>query len=143
MGSLTGGVLVLYLLNNAFKYYKQLRHKQQDEEISMVENIIDILQTNVSDTNDNYMVINHVRDMILAVNERKGKFIKSSLFYSYDRKYFTAKQKIWERAVKYIAEHESRIRTEVQTVRGEPSEVWRWLGGSNLNTLVSYLIDVY
>lgn len=51
-------------------------------------------------------------------------------------KYFTAKQKIWARAVKYIDENESRIRTEIQTVRGESAEVWRWLGGSNLNSLV-------
>lgn len=40
----------------------------------------------------------------------------------------------WTQAVKFINENESRVRTEVQVVQGEPYEVWRWLGSTNLNT---------
>lgn len=43
-------------------------------------------------------------------------------------------QKVWDEAVKFINESDSRIRTEVQVVQGEPCEVWRWLGSPNLNT---------
>ncbi|RZB39346.1 inner nuclear membrane protein Man1, partial [Asbolus verrucosus] len=114
--SILGGVVILYIFNTSFKYYKQMRQKQQEEEVAMVEQIIDILQTNSAESEDNYMVINHVRDMILPIHDRKNK------------------QKIWAKAVKYIDENESRIRTEVQVVRGEPSEVWRWLGGASLST---------
>lgn len=35
---------------------------------------------------------------------------------------------VWRKAVKFIEEHESRIRTEVQQVWGEDATVWRWLG---------------
>ena len=35
---------------------------------------------------------------------------------------------IWDKAVKFIEENESRIRTEVQQVWGENTRVWRWLG---------------
>ncbi|KAJ8950768.1 hypothetical protein NQ318_011261 [Aromia moschata] len=51
---------------------------------------------------DNFVVINHVRDMILPVAERKRK------------------QNTWTKAVKFINENESRVRTEVQEVQGEP-----------------------
>lgn len=39
----------------------------------MVERIIDILQMKASEEKDNYVVINHVRDMILPVADRKRK----------------------------------------------------------------------
>lgn len=42
----------------------------------MVEKIIEILQNaSNEDPESNYVVINHVRDEILNVKERKGKFI--------------------------------------------------------------------
>ncbi|XP_044261272.1 inner nuclear membrane protein Man1-like isoform X2 [Tribolium madens] len=114
--SLLGAALLVYTLNYVFKCYKQIRQKQHEEEMSLVESIIDILQTNATENGDNYMVINHVRDMILPINERKNK------------------QKLWARAVRYIQENESRIRIEEKAVQGEYAEVWRWLGGANLNT---------
>lgn len=41
----------------------------------MVERIIDILQASVGEESaDNYVVINHVRDMILPVSERKSEY---------------------------------------------------------------------
>ncbi|XP_064214672.1 inner nuclear membrane protein Man1 isoform X2 [Tribolium castaneum] len=115
--SFLGAALLVYSLNYAFKCYKQIRQKQHEEEISIVESIIDILQTNATENGDNCMIINHVRDMILPINERKNK------------------QKLWMRAVRYIHENESRIRTEEKVVQGEVEQVWRWLGGANnLNT---------
>lgn len=43
-------------------------------------------------------------------------------------------QRVWSKAVKFINENDSRIRTEIQVVQGEPYEVWRWLGVPSLNT---------
>ncbi|XP_018561720.1 inner nuclear membrane protein Man1 [Anoplophora glabripennis] len=107
---------LLYLLNLGFKYYKHHEQKQKDEIGFMVEKIIDILQTNASeDGGENYVVINHVRDMILPVKDRQGK------------------ERTWAKAVKYINENESRVRTEIQEVQGEPFEVWRWIGSANLS----------
>lgn len=42
--------------------------------------------------------------------------------------FFLEMARIWEKAVKFIEENESRIRTEVQQVWGEDTAVWRWLG---------------
>lgn len=65
----------LYLFNFGFKYYRYYEQKQKDEIGFMVEKIIDILQTNASEEEgENYVVINHVRDMILPVKDRKGEY---------------------------------------------------------------------
>lgn len=44
------------------------------------------------------------------------------------------KENSWNEAVKFINENESRVRTEVQVVQGEPFEVWRWIGSANLSS---------
>lgn len=45
----------------------------------MVEKIIDVLQTNAGEEGGNpFLVINHVRDMILPISDRKSK-LKCSL----------------------------------------------------------------
>ncbi|KAJ8921167.1 hypothetical protein NQ315_013639 [Exocentrus adspersus] len=113
VGLLFGAV---YVLNLGYKYYHYYEQKQKDEIGFMVEKIIDILQTSASeDGSESFVVINHVRDMILPLKDRKGK------------------QKMWAKAVKYISENESRVRTEIQEVQGEPFEVWRWIGSANLS----------
>lgn len=38
---------------------------------------------------------------------------------------------LWEKAVKFLDENESRIRREVQQVAGEEFHVWRWLPNVN------------
>lgn len=50
---------------------KQKRHN--DQIYSMVEKIIDILQSNMAENNDNYLAVNHVRDMLIPPQERKRK----------------------------------------------------------------------
>ncbi|XP_056630217.1 uncharacterized protein LOC130440859 isoform X2 [Diorhabda sublineata] len=107
----------LYLSSLGYKYYKYHNQKQIDEIGFMVERIIDILQSNASEdlNGENFVVINHVRDMILPVGERQNK------------------SSTWAKAVKFINEHESRVRTEVREVKGEPFEVWRWIGNPNIS----------
>ncbi|XP_028129072.2 uncharacterized protein LOC114325263 isoform X1 [Diabrotica virgifera virgifera] len=108
---------LLYTLNVAYKYYKHHAQQEKDELGFMVERIIDILQSKASeDSNmDDFVVINHARDMILPVGDRKKK------------------ASTWAKAVKFINENESRVRTEIQEVKGEPFEVWRWIGSANLS----------
>ncbi|XP_022903673.2 inner nuclear membrane protein Man1-like isoform X1 [Onthophagus taurus] len=111
------GVLVIgYLGNTGYKYLKHFRQKQKDELYYMVERIVDTLQGNASEEGDNYLIINHVRDMIIPINDRSRM------------------EKVWKKAIKFINENESRVRTEMQVVQGEPYEVWRWLGNPNINT---------
>lgn len=110
-----GTFLILYLLNMAYKYVKWYRKQSNDEVYSMVRRIVDVLESS-GDGPDDFLVINHVRDMILPIKNRKSM------------------EKIWMKAVKFINENESRARTEVQVVQGEPFEVWRWLGNPSLNS---------
>lgn len=64
---------ILYLVNYAIKYYKHYQQKRKEEICLMVERIIDILQANSSDDANSFLVINHVRDMILPIDDRKRK----------------------------------------------------------------------
>ncbi|XP_018329156.1 LEM protein 2 [Agrilus planipennis] len=115
-----GGFLLIYGLNFLYKSYKQYQQDQKDEVFAMVERIVEILQNHVEEEKENnFLVINHVRDMIVPISDRK------------------LKQRTWEKAVKFINENESRIRTEIQVVQGEPYEVWRWLGNPNMSSTES------
>ncbi|XP_066255672.1 uncharacterized protein [Euwallacea similis] len=108
--------VVLILMRYVFKIYTLYEQKQKNEVNALVEKILEILQnTSCEHPDTSYVVINHVRDAILSVKERK------------------AKQHLWEKAIKYINENESRVRTEVQTVHGESFDVWRWIGSANLS----------
>lgn len=65
---------ILYSVNWLVKYYNHHVQKQKDEIGFMVERIIDILQSSISDNDsENFVVINHVRDMILPVKDRESK----------------------------------------------------------------------
>ncbi|KAF5281692.1 hypothetical protein FQA39_LY17713 [Lamprigera yunnana] len=105
----------LYISNKLYKYFKLYQKQQKDEVFNMVRQIIDVLETNSKD-GEEFLVINHVRDMILPIKNR------------------IQMAKVWNEAVRFINENESRVRTEVQVVQGEPFEVWRWLGNPNINT---------
>lgn len=63
----------LYFSNYGYRYFKYYQQKKKDEVFLMVERIVDILQTNATDDGDNFLVINHVRDMILPISNRKSK----------------------------------------------------------------------
>lgn len=64
---------ILYFLNYAYKYYKYHQQKSKEEICLMVEKIIDVLQTNAGEEGNQFLVINHVRDMILPINDRKSE----------------------------------------------------------------------
>lgn len=64
--------LVVYFGNVSLKYYKRYQQKQKDEMFFMVGKIVELLQNNAGEDEDsNFLVINHVRDMILPINDRK------------------------------------------------------------------------
>lgn len=69
----------IYLGNLSYKQYKNYSQKKKDELFFMVERIVDILQSNATE-GDNFLVINHIRDMILPFNERSSMYY-SSMYY--------------------------------------------------------------
>ena len=62
------------------KDYARYQQKQKHELNTLIEKIIEVLQNAASDQDNTYVVINHVRDAILSVKERKG--IQKSLVYA-------------------------------------------------------------
>ncbi|OAD59627.1 Inner nuclear membrane protein Man1, partial [Eufriesea mexicana] len=67
-------------------------------------------------TQESFLAINHVRDNLIPPKDRKKM------------------AGLWEKAVKFLDENESRIRREVQQVAGEEFYVWRWLPNNNLKS---------
>lgn len=90
-------------------------HKREKEAIfTMVEKIVEVLKQHYKNTLRKkdlvpYLAIIHVRDMLIPPSERLRK------------------QAVWERAVDWIARHESRVRVEEGRIAGEDFTVWRWI----------------
>lgn len=131
---LFAGFAFLYACNYGLKWYRWHEQRRRDDIVNMVERIIEILQTNAAEGSEGFLVVNHVRDMILPIKER-GRKLKQTLVKGFDFKSGVVDaEKTWEKAVAFINEKESRVRTEVQVVSGEPYDVWRWVGSASLNT---------
>lgn len=82
---------------------------------ALVERIIDLLSRHQSvmlsngRPQDAFLAVTHVRDVLIPLKERK------------------AKQKLWNKAVQFLEDNESRVRPEIQQIEGEDFRVWRWL----------------
>ena len=94
------------------------RESEKEEVLLMVKKIIvRLAQHHASKMADRrpqdaFMAIEHVRDSIIPLEDRDSK------------------SKLWNKAVQYIEDKESRIRAEMQQIEGEDHRVWRWLAPS-------------
>ena len=106
-------VALAWPLHHLWKRYRTNRAAMQKEMFSLVESVLSMLQSNHNGHNTQhgptYMAINHIRDQLIVPQERETK------------------RAVWDRAVDYIRRHESRVREEVQLIRGEEFRVWQWL----------------
>lgn len=111
-------VIISILISiNAVKYWKRRKEAQEREMYDLVEKIIETLQKQEegSESGSNsaiYKAVVHVRDMLIPPEERKSK------------------QWLWDKAVNFIEENESRVRVEERHIAGEGFKVWRWLSNS-------------
>ncbi|XP_011345577.1 inner nuclear membrane protein Man1 isoform X2 [Ooceraea biroi] len=105
-------------------YLWYLRYKKSTEReiFKLVSDIINIVETHHQNafaqpgcTQESFLAINHVRDNLIPPKDRKRM------------------SGLWEKAVRFLDENESRIRREVQQVAGEEFHVWRWLPNNSLN----------
>ncbi|XP_067125982.1 inner nuclear membrane protein Man1-like [Centruroides vittatus] len=109
--------LILIVIVGIFftmKLYKKKKALEQKKVFSLVEDIIDLLKKQnekrkASSDVEPVLAIAHVRDMLIPPAERKSYL------------------QLWEKAVKFLEENESRVRVERQTIEGEDYKVWRWL----------------
>ena len=114
-------VAILVMAQIAHKVYQWKRAKEKQETgqmFELIDQIIEELQRNYSKYQTDpvnyvpYVAIPHARDRLLLPSER------------------TAMKHIWERAVQFIAQHESRVRVEMRRVQSEDFPVWYWLEAS-------------
>ncbi|XP_011502933.1 PREDICTED: inner nuclear membrane protein Man1 isoform X2 [Ceratosolen solmsi marchali] len=111
------GALVIIGCQKMVLAYWRYRKNTEREVFNLVSEIINILEihhqsfvsTNLGSIQETYLAINHIRDNLIPPKDRKNL------------------AGLWEKAVKFLDENESRIRREVQLVAGEEFQVWRWL----------------
>lgn len=102
--------IIKWIINN----YRQRRRSEMQSVCKLVEEVLELLQS--PDSPEGVMPILHIRDTILTPAERKD--IKMT--------------KLWTRTVKFIEEHESRVKVELVNVDGEDFRAWKWIGSKKL-----------
>ena len=107
--------IVLVALYSIRRFWKNLRERKEIERRDMfmyVERVLAMLHEH-HQTKDghapSYLAIDHIRDQLIPPQERESKAA------------------VWKEALKYIRNHESRVREEVQHIHGEEFRVWQWL----------------
>jgi len=96
------------------KYHSQKSDAEQQQIFDMVEKILALLKKRyeeclIDNNLQPYLAVPHVRDMLIPLSKKKQML------------------PIWDKAVQYLNENESRVRTENQIISGEEFMVWRWL----------------
>ncbi|XP_012288388.1 inner nuclear membrane protein Man1 [Orussus abietinus] len=117
------GILTIVGTQRLVLWYLRYKKTTEREVFQLVSEIIGMvelhhqnsLMANPNNTKETYLAINHVRDNLIPPEKRK-KMVH-----------------LWEKAVKFIDENESRLRREVQQVAGEEFHVWRWLSCNSLS----------
>ncbi|XP_071648183.1 inner nuclear membrane protein Man1 isoform X2 [Temnothorax longispinosus] len=106
----------------SYLWYLRYKKSTEREVFKLVSDIISIVETHHQNAStqpggaqESFLAINHVRDNLIPPKDRKRM------------------AGLWEKAVKFLDENESRIRREVQQVAGEEFHVWRWLPNNSLN----------
>ncbi|XP_047369565.1 inner nuclear membrane protein Man1 isoform X1 [Vespa velutina] len=117
------GLLAVIGTQKLFVWYKRYQKSVEREVFKLVSEIINVVEQHHQNaglspsgsTQDIFLAINHVRDNLILPKDRKRM------------------AGLWEKAVRFLDENESRIRREVQQVAGEEFHVWRWLPNNTLN----------
>lgn len=104
---------VWYGIYRIISYYRQRRHSEMQSVCKLVEEVLELLQSPDSPV---VMPILHIRDTILTPAERKD--VKMT--------------KLWTKTVKFIEDHESRVKVELVNVDGEDFRAWKWIGSRKL-----------
>ncbi|XP_018412276.1 PREDICTED: LEM domain-containing protein 2 [Nanorana parkeri] len=119
------GVFVLWLLLIYLRYHWRKLEEEEKQMFTMVGKIIDFVKHHYKDYQQGieqnpYIGISHVRDMLIMPQDRKRL------------------KKVWDRAVQFVEDNESRFRTESQRVAGADLLVWRWTQARSSLTLSTW-----
>ncbi|XP_075051830.1 LEM domain-containing protein 2 [Mixophyes fleayi] len=112
------GIFILWLVLILLRYHWQRLEEEEKQMFDMIEKIIDVVKCHYKDwtlgiEQNAYVGILHVRDTLIIPQDRKRL------------------KKVWDRALQFIEDNESRLRTESQRVAGADLRVWRWTHSPN------------
>lgn len=103
-----------YAAYKSLRFYRLRRHEENQKVCELVTEALELLQS--PDNPKGQMPILHIRDTLLTPAERKTKKTNT----------------LWQRAVKFIEEHESRVKVELVNIDGEDFRAWKWIGSRKL-----------
>jgi len=103
-----------YIAYRVYRFYLTKRNEENKHVCKLVSEALELLQS--PEHPKGLLPILHIRDTLLTPAERKTKKIT----------------KIWQKAVKFIEEHESRIKVEMVNIDGEDFRAWKWIGSRKL-----------
>lgn len=104
-----------YLMYRSYRFYTTRRHEENTRVCKLVSDALELLQS--PENPKGLMPILHIRDTLLTPAERKAKATIMS----------------WQKAVKFIEEHESRVKVELVNIDGEDFRAWKWIGSRKMN----------
>jgi membrane protein Man1 len=107
-------VAVLCAIAGAIVWSVLARREEKKQVLIMVDKILGVLQQHENSYQNNqdlqpYLPIPHVRDMLIPPGQRSER------------------QAVWDKALRFLEDNESRVRQECQEVDGEIYQVWKWL----------------
>lgn len=105
-----------YVAFRVFRYYRLRHHQELKRVCDLVSEALELLQSPDNPSPKGLMPILHIRDTLLTPAERKTK----------------SAVKLWAKAVKFIEEHESRVKVELVNIDGEDFRAWKWIGSRKL-----------
>lgn len=103
-----------YGIYRIISFYRARRHQEMQRVSKLVTEALELLQS--PDNPKGLMPILHIRDTLLTPSERKAKKMAG----------------LWKQAVKFIEEHESRVKVELVNIDGEDFRAWKWIGSKKL-----------
>lgn len=103
-----------YIAYRTVRFYKLRRSEESQRVCDLVNHALELL--NSPDNPTGMMPILHVRDTLLTPAERKTKKMIN----------------LWNKASRFIEEHESRIKVELVNIDGEDFRAWKWIGSRKL-----------
>lgn len=103
---------LMWLSYVTYRHYKLKSNAEKQQVMELVDQILNVLGglgNGPGGPGKDFVALNHVRDSLIAPRDRKTK------------------NKIWDKAVKFISDNESRVRRDIESVGGEDCDVWRWV----------------
>jgi hypothetical protein len=130
---------LIYMVGKLFHKQYQTNRKSFYELISQVVGMFYLpvlrdFRIDIRSHRDWYLALVEKQYEMSIVNQQIKPFVAISHVFDtlIDHSQRKSQKQLWQKVVKFIADHESRIRVETQLINGEETLVWKWIVPVNL-----------